>query len=251
MNRELKVTRREALQGMVGVAAASVLPATASCGARTQGPAPWPDGCAAKDRVLAFNDDWRFHRGDATGAEAPGFDDAAWRTLDVPHDWSIEDLPEAADQSKAAIWTEGTNPVRTGPFDMYASEGQISTGWTVGGVGWYRKTFDKPQVPPGGKAELRFEGVYMNCEVWLNGAHLGNHPYGYTDFAFDVTPQLKDGKNLVAVKINNTGRNSRWYSGSGIFRKVWLGVAGELRIPALRRERDDTRSFEGCGPGER
>jgi beta-galactosidase len=229
---ELTLTRREALQGMVGVAAVAVLPATASAGRAPKGPTPWPDNAPAKDRVLAFNDDWRFHRGDATGAEAPGFDDAAWRTLDVPHDWSIEDLPEAADQSKAAIWTEGTNPVRTGPFDMYASEGQISTGWTVGGVGWYRKTFDKPQVPMGGKAELRFEGVYMNCDVWLNGAHLGNHPYGYTEFAFDVTPQLKDGKNLVAVKINNTGRNSRWYSGSGIFRKVWLGVAGELRIPA-------------------
>ena len=114
--------------------------------------------------------------------------------------------------------------MHAGPFDLYASEGQVSTGWTVGGMGWYRKTFDKPQVPPGGKAELRFEGVYMNCDVWLNGAHLGNHPYGYTEFAFDATPHLKDGKNTVAVRVNNTGRNSRWYSGSGIFRKVWLGV---------------------------
>lgn len=71
----------------------------------------------------------------------------------------------------------------------------------------------------------------MNCDVWINGAHLGNHPYGYTPFAFDVTPHLADGKNVVAVKVNNTGRNSRWYSGSGIFRKVWLSVAGDLRIP--------------------
>src|SRR5581483_4548458 len=103
---------------------------------------------------------------------------------------------------------------------------------TVGGVGWYRKIFDKPDLPPGGKAELRFEGVYMNSDVWVNGVHLGNHPYGYTEFAYDITPHLKDGKNVVAVKVNNAGKNSRWYSGSGIFRKVWLNVYGDLRIPA-------------------
>ena len=182
--------------------------------------------------MRAFNDDWHFHRGDTAGVEAADFDDSSWRTLDVPHDWTIEDLPAAADDGKGAIWTEGTNPVRTGPFDMYSSEGQISTGWTVGGIGWYRKTFDKPAVPQGGKAELRFEGVYMNCDVWLNGVHLGNHPYGYTEFAFDATPHLTDGRNTIAVKVNNTGRNSRWYSGSGIFRKVWLILAGELRITA-------------------
>jgi len=138
---------------------------------------------------------------------------------------------DAKDDGRGAIWSEGTNPLRTGPFDANASEGQIATGWTVGGVGWYRKTFDKPEIPMGGKAELRFEGVYMNCDVWMNGTRLGNHPYGYTPFSFDVTPHLKDGKNTVAVRVNNTGRNRRWYSGSGIFRKVWLSVAGELRIP--------------------
>jgi beta-galactosidase len=119
-----------------------------------------------------------------------------------------------------------------GPFDIYASEGQGATGWTVGGVAWYRKTFERPPLTPGGKAEVRFEGVYMNCDVWLNGKHLGNHPYGYTEFAFDITSALKDGKNTLALRVNNTGRNSRWYSGSGIFRKVWLSTVGELRIPA-------------------
>jgi beta-galactosidase len=221
------------MQGVAGMAAAAMLPRNAAGKRVEKGPAiPWPLDVQAKDRVQAFNGDWHFHRGDAAGAEAPEFDDAAWRTLDVPHDWSIEDLPAVADEGKGAIWTEGTNPVRTGPFDLYASEGQISTGWTVGGIGWYRKAFDKPLVPQGGRAELRFEGVYMNCDVWLNGVHLGNHPYGYTEFAFDVTPHLKAGRNMVALKVNNTGRNSRWYSGSGIFRKVWLTVAGELRIPA-------------------
>jgi beta-galactosidase len=233
MDNEMTLTRREALQGIAGVAAASLLSKGAGAAPAKKGAgAEWPADAQETGRMLAFNEDWRFHLGDATGAEAAGFDDAGWRTLDVPHDWSIEDLPETTDQGKGAIWTEGTNPMRTGPFDMFTSEGQIATGWTVGGLGWYRKAFERPQVLPGGTAELRFEGVYMNCDVWLNGAHLGNHPYGYTEFAFDVTPHLKDGKNTVAVRVNNTGRNSRWYSGSGIFRKVWLSVAGDLRIPA-------------------
>jgi beta-galactosidase len=234
MGTELMLNRREALQGMVGVAAATLLPISAAAD-HAQKPAdtPWPaDARPNPHRMQAFNDDWRFHRGDAAGAEAATFDDSGWRTLDVPHDWSIEDLPAHPDEGRGAIWSEGTNPLRTGPFDIDASEGQIATGWTVGGLGWYRKTFDKPQVPPGGKAELRFEGVYMNSDVWLNGVHLGNHPYGYTEFSYDITPHLKDGQNTVAVRINNAGRNSRWYSGSGIFRKVWLSVGNDLRIPA-------------------
>jgi len=234
MGTEPMLTRREALQGIVGVAAATILPASAAADhAKKVANTPWPaDARSNPDRMQAFNDDWRFHRGNAAGAEAATFDHSGWRTLDVPHDWSIEDLPAHPDEGRGAIWSEGTNPLRTGPFDMDASEGQIATGWTVGGLGWYRKTFDKPQIPPGGKAELRFEGVYMNSDVWLNGTHLGNHPYGYTEFAYDITPHLKDGQNTVAVRINNAGRNSRWYSGSGIFRKVWLSVGDDLRIPA-------------------
>ena len=226
MKNESRITRRTALQGMAGVAAAAMLSGSSSAGKAQKESTSWPD----VQRSRPFNDGWRFHRGDARGAEAGSFDDSAWRTLDVPHDWSIEDLPPAGDAGAAAIWNAGAAPLHAGPFDMYASEGQASTGWTAGGVGWYRKTFDKPQVPPGGKAELRFEGVYMNCDVWLNGAHLGSHPYGYTEFAFDITPHLNEGKNTLAVRVNNTGRNSRWYSGSGIYRNVWLEVAGELRI---------------------
>ena len=234
MDKESTMTRRAALQGMAGLAAAAMLPALSGAEGAGKGAGPWPDETLLiQQRAKPFNDGWRFHRGDVAGGSDEGFDDSQWRTLDVPHDWSIEDLPQATDAGTGAIWSGGTTPQRAGPFDMYASEGQVSTGWTVGGMGWYRKTFDKPQVPTGGKVEVRFEGVYMNCDVWLNGAHLGNHAYGYTEFAFDVTRHLKEGKNTVAVRVNNTGRNSRWYSGSGIFRKVWLGVAGELRIPAL------------------
>jgi len=231
---KLELTRREALQGITGVAAATIL-SRAGVAEKTKekSNATWPtDSALNPNRMQPFNENWRFYRGDAAGAEAANFDDGKWRVLDVPHDWSIEDISALSDDGKGAIWTDGISPVRTGPFDMYASEGQGATGWTVGGIGWYRKIFEKPQIPTGGRAELRFEGAYMNCDVWLNGTHLGNHPYGYTEFAYDVTSLLKEGNNIVAVRVKNTGRNSRWYSGSGIFRKVWLSVAGEVHIPA-------------------
>ena len=214
------------------MAAAAMAPKTAVAQSAHKS-AAWPYEVPPNpERVQPFNSDWRFHRGDVPGGEAASFDDSAWRVLDVPHDWSIEDLPEPGSSPSGALWTQGGEPTRIGPFDMYASEGQAATGWTVGGIGWYRKSFDKPELPPNGRTELRFEGVYMNCDVWLNGEHLGNHPYGYTEFAVDLTPHMKDGRNIIAVRVNNTARNSRWYSGSGIFRKVRLSVAGELCILA-------------------
>ncbi|HEY5055794.1 MAG TPA: sugar-binding domain-containing protein [Acidobacteriaceae bacterium] len=227
------MTRRAAMQGMAGAVMATALPVHSfAMQTSKSGLALWPEAVAdAPQRLQPFNDNWRFHRGDAEGAETAGFDHSSWRVLDVPHDWSIEDLPPggvAAD----AIWTDGTTPTRNGPFDRYESAGGNATGWTVGGVGWYRKTFARPEnVAAGGKVELRFEGVYMNSDVWINGVHLGNHPYGYTEFAYDLTSHLKDGENAVAIRANNSGRNSRWYSGSGIYRKVWLNSSGELRVP--------------------
>jgi beta-galactosidase len=230
----LALTRREALQGIAGLAAASLLPVASAAKPVPKQSSEWPSDSAfaamLKDRLLPFTAGWRFHRGDVAGADAPSFDDSAWRTLDVPHDWSIEDLPLESDHGQGAIWSEGTNPLRVGPFDVYESEGQISTGWTVGGICWYRRSFQVSSPKPE-TTELRFEGVYMNSDVWLNGVHLGNHPYGYTPFAYDLKPHLKEGSNIIAVRVNNTGRNSRWYSGSGIFRKVWLALNGDLRIP--------------------
>jgi len=227
-------TRREALQGMVGAAMAAIMPAGAGAeGLDGQTAKPLPMGVpGSSGHSRPFNENWRFFPGDASGADAAEFDDSGWRRLDVPHDWSIEDRSGGTNEATEAIWASASDPLRTGPFDMYKSAGEGATGWTVGGVGWYRKTFTLAPLPPGSRAELRFEGVYMNCDVWANGAHLGNHAYGYTEFAFDLTPHLKDGRNTVAVRVNNAGRNSRWYSGSGIFRKVWLEVAGDLRIPA-------------------
>jgi beta-galactosidase len=156
---------------------------------------------------------WRFHRGGAQGAETPSFADSGWRHVDLPHDWSIEDLP-------------GTQS----PFDPNAIS-QVSGGFTVGGTGWYRKTFEVPADVRGRRVHLQFDGVYMNADFWLNGEHIGNHPYGYTSFWFDITENVRFGEtNVLAVQVKNEGQNSRWYSGSGIYRHVWLRVLAPVHI---------------------
>ncbi|MEE4285007.1 MAG: glycoside hydrolase family 2 TIM barrel-domain containing protein [Mariniphaga sp.] len=162
---------------------------------------------------ILFDFDWKFHRGDAENAHLVEFDDSAWRLLDLPHDWSIEDIP-------------GT----ISPIDSSAIGG-INTGYFVGGTGWYRKTFTVPQELEGKRFSILFGGVYMDTDVWLNGVHLGNHPYGYTAFEFDLTDLIKPGEeNVLAVEVKNEGRNSRWYSGSGIYRHVWLKVFEPVHI---------------------
>jgi beta-galactosidase len=162
-----------------------------------------------RENLFDFN--WRFHLGGAQGAENPAFDDSQWRKIDLPHDWSIEDLP-------------GTNS----PFSINAIS-QVSGGFTTGGTGWYRKSFTVPDDLKDKRFKILFEGVYMNAEVWLNGRYLGNHPYGYSSFWFDITDSLKfDGDNVLCVKLKNEGENSRWYSGSGIYRHVWLQVVSSV-----------------------
>jgi len=160
-----------------------------------------------------FDNEWRFHRGGMQGAEAIDFNDSDWRLLDLPHDWSIEDIP-------------GTQS----PFDHYAIS-QVSGGYTTGGTGWYRKTFVMPESSRGKQVYIQFDGVYMNCDVWLNGRHLGNHPYGYTSFWYDISDFIRTGeKNIIAVQVRNEGQNSRWYSGSGIYRHVWLRITDPVHI---------------------
>jgi beta-galactosidase len=167
-------------------------------------------------RSQPFDLGWRFHLETGEGFESPDFNDSAWRPVDVPHDWSIEDLPPPAQDPGNVM----------GPFDR-AAKGGTATGFSVGGEGWYRKRFHLP-APTQGRVEILFEGVYMNSDVWLNGHHLGAHPYGYTPFAYDLTPYLAaDGDNILAVRVRNLGQNSRWYSGSGIYRHVWLDVLPE------------------------
>ncbi len=162
-------------------------------------------------REISFNNNWKFIRADVKNAEAADFDDTAWRTLDVPHDYSIEDLP-AKDGVK-----------QIGPFTE-ESAGGGSTGHVAGGTAWYRKHFTLNKEDEKKRTKILFDGVYMNADFWLNGKHLGNHPYGYTAFAYDLTDYLNPAgeENVLAVQVKNEGKNSRWYSGSGIYRNVKL-----------------------------
>ncbi len=166
-----------------------------------------------------FDTNWKFLKSNVINAEKTAFDDHEWRTVNLPHDWSIEDLPEQSDSIK-------------GPFSIN-SIGATSTGYTIGGSGWYRKSFIMKPADKYKKVTVNFDGVYMNSDVWINGHYLGNHPYGYTPFYYDLTKYLSAaGKaNVIAVRVKNEGKNSRWYSGSGIYRHVWLNIAEPVRTP--------------------
>jgi beta-galactosidase len=163
--------------------------------------------------INRFDAGWRFHRGGALGAENPQFDDSGWRLLDLPHDWSIEDMP-------------GTES----PFNRDAIS-QVSGGFTTGGTGWYRKSFNMPSELAAKRIIIQFDGVYMNPEIWINGVSLGSHPYGYTSFWYDISDKVHFGQpNILAVKVRNEGENSRWYSGSGIYRHVWLKILEPVHV---------------------
>lgn len=170
-----------------------------------------------RDRI--FNSGWKFIRDSVPDAEKVDFDDSKWITVDLPHDYSIMDLP--GDDTKDQI----------GPFSV-RSPGGSGTGYVIGGTGWYRKHFTLKKSDAGKTVILRFDGVYMNSEIWVNGYLVGNHPYGYTPFWLNITQYLnKPGEdNVIAVKVNNTGRNARWYSGSGIYRNVYLTVIDPLHV---------------------
>src|SRR4051794_8513039 len=227
----MRSTRRQALQaGAIAVAAlADVDQASAATKA------------AARER--SFDEGWLFFRGDAAGAQVPGFDDSKWRKLDLPHDWRIEDIPDATSDDGAATANpsamafitspspDGTPPDKIGPFDASA-EGGRSQGYTQPGTGWYRKHFTVPGAK-GRRVELRFDGLYEYFDVYLNGKHLGFRPNGYIPALFDLTPHLKTGPNVLAVKVNDTGQTSRWYSGAGIYRHTWLTVTDRVHVPTF------------------
>jgi beta-galactosidase len=219
----MKLTRREALKGIAVIASTPMFPGIAGAETTDRG----------EIAITSFDSGWLFLRGDAAGAEAAGFDASAWRKVELPHDWSIEDLPaHPASTGVDAIWDDCNCPESVGPFSRTLSEGKGATGWMVGGIGWYRKSFDTTAMPRDGRAILIFDGIYRNAELWVNGKEVGKHPYGYTAFFFDVTDFLNEhGTNVIAIKVANTGKNSRWYSGSGIDRHVMLKTTGRVSIP--------------------
>ncbi|WP_304234440.1 sugar-binding domain-containing protein [Jiulongibacter sediminis] len=166
-----------------------------------------------------FDFDWKFQNGKIQNATSKDFDDSNWRNVNLPHDWSIEDLPNQ----------NGDDVI--GPFSKNAVS-KNATGFTVGGTAWYRKSFVLDKSTKDKKVFVRFDGVYRDSDVWINGHHLGNHPNGYTPFEYDLTPYLLEQgkKNVLAVEVKNEGHNSRWYSGSGIYRHVWLSVLDQNHI---------------------
>jgi beta-galactosidase len=159
--------------------------------------------------VLDFDQNWTFNLGDVPDAKNADFKDASWRKLDLPHDWSIE-----------------------GEFKK-DNPATVEGGALPGGIGWYRKTFTIPQSDKGKLVYIAFDGVYQKSDVWINGHHLGYRPNGYISFRYELTPYLNyDGKaNVIAVKADNSLQpNSRWYSGSGIYRHVWLISTNKIAV---------------------
>jgi beta-galactosidase len=210
-------SRRQVLGGIgvgIGAAALTTVLAPAARAAETLSAST----SAQPDRVTNFGTGWKFALvnpadiTDPTGAFAdapdPGFDDSGWRGLDLPHDWSIELLP---------VQEGGTSS---------------GTGFFQGGLAWYRKTFTLPRSMAGKRISIEFDGVYSDADIYLNGQLLGNHPYAYTGFNFDLGAAHTDGvtPNVLAVRARNQLPSSRWYSGSGIYRNVHLVVTDPVHV---------------------
>ena len=160
------------------------------------------------ERIQLFDNDWKFNLGETPNAGAINFDDKTWRSLDLPHDWSIEGK------------LEQKNPTGGGG------------GYFPAGIGWYRKKFNVLESAKGKLFSIYFEGVYMNSEVFINGKSLGVYPYGYSSFSYDLTPYINFNKeNVLSVKVDNSQQmNCRWYSGSGIYRHVWMIVTEPVHV---------------------
>ena len=155
-----------------------------------------------------FDKGWLFILGDSAQMATPAYNDSHWRKLSLPHDWAIEG-------------------------DFYAGNPSGAGGGALpGGIGWYRKHFLLDcEAEPGGRYFIEFDGVYMNSTVYVNGQEVGHRPYGYSSFEYDITKYLKRGDNVIAVKVDNSDQpNSRWYSGCGIYRHVWLTKTNAVHV---------------------
>ncbi len=155
-----------------------------------------------------FDFDWKFTLNNDNPAFAqPSTDDSAWEDVQIPHDWNIKEN-----------FVEGRG-----------SDGSAAN--LPGGIGWYRKTFDAPVSWKGKSVTIIFDGIQHQSDVYINGHHLGFHPYGYTSIVYDLTPYLKYGqKNVIAVRANTTGQRPRWYAGAGIYRHVVLDVTSPIHV---------------------
>lgn len=170
-----------------------------------------PETYAQSRTIMDFNEGWKFLQADDSLAMKPGYNDSKWRTLSLPHDWSIE----GAFNEKHPATTQG--------------------GALPGGAGWYRKSFISPATSMNRQVSIEFDGIYRNSEVWINGHYLGKRPNGYISFYYDLSPYLRPApsRNVIAVKVDNSQQpNSRWYTGSGIYRNVRMVITHPVAIAA-------------------
>lgn len=159
------------------------------------------------EQQASFNDDWKFSKGEFEGAQSPGFDDSAWRSLQLPHDWAIE-----------------------GPFDVKYNA--RAGGLPFHGTGWYRKSFVTPVHDVGDRVAIEFDGAMYNAQVWVNDEFVGSRPYGYIGFELDVTKYLQPAgeNNVIAVRLTPEDLSSRWYPGAGIYRNTWIKIRPPIHI---------------------
>lgn len=159
-------------------------------------------------QYVPFNEGWKFSLGDIETAREPNFNDSKWRVLDLPHDWSIE-----------------------GSYHRTANGTDWQSGFLPAGIGWYRKSFQYDEKFRKKKIQIQFDGVYLNSEVYINGVSLGKRPNGYIGFVYDLTPHLRKGKNVISVKADHSKPlTGRWYTGSGIYRPVYLLLSERTHI---------------------
>ncbi len=174
----------------------------------TQSPEPAVEAMTISPRSTElFVENWVFHLGDLADGADPALDDSTWRVLDLPHDWSIE-----------GEYTEDSPATRRG-------------GFLPGGIAWYRKSFDWDPEWEGKSVRLTFDGVYMNSTVFINGRKLAHQPYGYVPINVNLSNDLLKSTNVIAVRVDNEKLPSgRWYTGSGIYRDVWLTVSEPVHV---------------------
>ena len=165
-------------------------------------------GVCSAERML-FDADWKFAEADPKGAENAGFSDAEWRSLDLPHDWSVE-----------------------GKFDR-KNPSMDRSGYLPTGIGWYRKTMEVPAEWKGKQVAIEFDGVFRNSTVWANGRKLGFRPYGWISFGYDISDLVREsGRITFAVRVDNKRQQAaRWYTGSGIYAHTWINVREPVHIP--------------------
>jgi beta-galactosidase len=157
--------------------------------------------------IRCIDADWKFYLGDIINGQSPAYNDSSWRKLNLPHDWSIE-----------------------GDFNK-DNPGGAPNAFLPTGIGWYRKSLTLPENISDKKILIQFDGVYMNSDLWVNGHFIGRYPNGFNSFYYDISEFVKPGKNCIAMRVDNSNQpSSRWYTGSGIYRHVWLTIANPLHI---------------------